>query len=406
MIIGCSAESDLNRNAKVEICFGTSNFQTKSEMPDEDRISDISLLIYNAYGSIEKDIYLENWQQSCSVSLLKGTEYSIYACANFGYEVKADRKEDLEKIEFHLAYPDEYREGIPMCASRQKIVVKDDCTITLELERLMSEIRVRMDRSRLSEDVKMNVTGIRIGNCPKKVKPFFVSRTVNEDDCFRVGFVHDDIGCTPLNRQDTKGMSNYISLYMLENRQGAFSGEDITHDSQKVFKENDPRGETCSYIEMELEYTYRDYASIEKPLIYRFYLGENLNSLDIVRNCRYNITVSPEDDGLSEESWRVDQTGISYIGEPGLIQYPGDYIRGDIGDVIHIGCHLSPYDTPFNIGIEYLEEDRARGIYEYSIDEDGHGVTLTLTGAGTGLIYMEAGDPINDAALFLIEVNL
>ena len=87
-------------------------------------------------------------------------------------------------------------------------------------------------------------------------------------------------------------------------------------------------------------------------------------------------------------------------------QYPSDYIVGNIGDKIHIGCILTPSDTPFDVGIDDLEFDKKRGIYEYEIDEDGHGVTLTLTGPGTGLIYMEAGPPINDSALFLIEVNL
>jgi hypothetical protein len=53
-----------------------------------------------------------------------------------------------------------------------------------------------------------------------------------------------------------------------------------------------------------------------------------------------------------------------------------------------------------------MDEDKAEGIYDYVIDEDGHGVTLTLTGPGSGIVYMEAGDPINDAALFIIEVNL
>ena len=51
-------------------------------------------------------------------------------------------------------------------------------------------------------------------------------------------------------------------------------------------------------------------------------------------------------------------------------------------------------------------EDKAEGIYDYEIDPDGHGAVLTLTGPGTGLIYMEAGDPVNEAALFVIEVNL
>ena len=52
-----------------------------------------------------------------------------------------------------------------------------------------------------------------------------------------------------------------------------------------------------------------------------------------------------------------------------------------------------------------MEDDRRNGIYDYVMDDDGHGATLTLTGPGTGLIYMEAGEPINDAALFIIEVN-
>ena len=53
-----------------------------------------------------------------------------------------------------------------------------------------------------------------------------------------------------------------------------------------------------------------------------------------------------------------------------------------------------------------MEDDKAEGLYDYVIDEDGHGATLTLTGPGRGLIYMEAGEPVNDAALFIIEVNL
>ena len=86
-------------------------------------------------------------------------------------------------------------------------------------------------------------------------------------------------------------------------------------------------------------------------------------------------------------------------------QFPGDYITGDIGDKIHIGCSLTPSGAPFDAGVEYMEADKAEGIYDYKIDPDGHGATLTLTGPGRGLIYMEAGAPVNDAALFVIEVN-
>ena len=304
-----------------------------------------------------------------------------------------------------MAYPDEYREGIPMSASYRNVIFEEDCTFEITLERLMAEINLRIDRSLLSEGVDMKVTDVRIGNCPKKVKPFIASKANNEDDCFRVGFTHKDYECDPLNRQDSDGLSDRISLYMLENMQGSFSESPIDSDQDKVFSDGDPRSSICSYVEIKLDYSYEDKASVSQPLIYRFYLGEGLNSLDIERNCRYNIIISPQDDGLKGDGWRVDKSGIAFTGTPGLVQFPGDYIRGDIGDIIHLGCELTPSDAPFDIGTEYLEADRAEGIYDYRIDADGHGVILTLTGPGTGLIYMEAGDPINDAALFFIEVN-
>ena len=53
-----------------------------------------------------------------------------------------------------------------------------------------------------------------------------------------------------------------------------------------------------------------------------------------------------------------------------------------------------------------MADDKAAGIYDYEIDPDGLGAVLTLTGPGRGWIYMEAGEPIDDGALFVIEVDL
>jgi hypothetical protein len=405
-VCGCIDTDFSEKSADVCITLGSTAMCTKADLPDEDRISDISLMIFDSYGMLEKYTYLRGGQQSWNVNLLKGVTYSIYACINFGYEVKVTREEELSGIGFYLTYPDEYREGIPMIASLKGFTVSQDCSITLEAERLMARISLRMDRSRLSDGVKMDVIGVRIGNCPKKIMPFTSNRIESGDDCFKVGFRHDEFQCDPLNRQITDKESEELTLYMLENMQGRFSAEGAASHQEKVFEEGDPREHICSYVEIELDYVYKDMASIGKPLIYRFYLGDDLNSLDIERNCHYRITVTPEDDGLKGDGWRVDKSGIKYTGTPELTQYPARYIRGDIGDVIHIGCSLYPPDTPFDVGMSYMEDDKAAGIYDYVIDDDGHGATLTLTGSGTGLIYMEAGEPINDAALFIIEVNL
>lgn len=403
---GCISPEPSDNIADVRIAIGNTSMVTKADMPDEERITDVCLMIFNSHDMLEKSLYLHGGQQTCNVNLLKGTTYSIYACVNFGYEVKVRNIKELSDLEYYLAYPDEYREGIPMTASLKDVLISKDCDIDLELERLMARISLKMDRSRLSDGVTMDVVGVRIGNCPKKIRPFTQNRILSEDECFKVGFRHDDFLCKPLNRTDSLGQSDELSVYMLENMQGTFSSGGVASHQEKVFDDDDPRKHICSYIEVELDYIYKDMASMTQPLVYRFYLGENLDNLDIMRNSHYHITISPEDDGLKGDGWSVDKSGISYTGTPHIIQYPDDYIRGDIGDVIHIGCIIYPPDTPFDVGQKYLEDDKAAGIYDYVIDEDGHGVTLTLTGPGTGLIYMEAGEPVNDAALFFIEVNL
>ena len=393
-----------NREAEISILIGETALKTKSRLPDEEKISDVGILIYDVYGRLEHSSY-HTGQNVFQAKLLKGERYEIRAFVNFGYTITAQHIEELEDLQFHLAYPDEYKNGIPMVAATD-LVINGDSQIVLEPVRLMSRISLKMDRSKLSEDVRMDVSSVRIGNCPKKVKVFGNSRAESEDDCFTAGYSHSGSECSVLNTEDSKRMSDEVSLYMLENMQGRFSENGIDSDEDKIFEDYDKRQKICSYVEIGLEYSSPAWTSMTGPLIYRFYLGEDRNSLDVERNCHYHITVSPEDDGLKENSWRVDKTGLQYTGETSLVKYPSGYINGNIGDRIHLGCIVTPSHAPFDIGREYLEDDKAEGIYDYEIDTDGHGVTLQLTGPGTGLVYMEAGDPINEAALFIIEVNL
>lgn len=389
----------------INIILSGDALQTRAVLPDEEKISDVNILVFNTNGELEKSIYSSGGITCFQITLLKNQEYTFTALINFGIKISVDTIEELDNISCHLAYPDEYQEGIPMYVKPIKHIIGSQSTITLNLTRLMSKISLRIDRSRLSDQVSMNVTGVRIGNCPKRMKVYSTSMTKSEDDCFSLGFSHDGYACAGLNRSAGSGLSETISVYMLENMQGDFQEGGISEDRDKVFDESDPRIKTCSYIEMDFDYISNTWISKDQPLQYRFYLGENRNDLNIERNCHYKIVVCPNDDGIQGDGWRVNKSGLSYVGETMLQQYPSDYIIGNIGDKIHIGCILTPAETPFDIGLDYLEFDRKRGIYEYEIDKDGYGVTLTLTAPGTGLIYMEAGSPIDDTALFLIEVN-
>ncbi len=400
LICGCSKAPE---QAMIRINFHEADVPVRSMSPDEDKITDISLIIFDESGQAEDCIWLTRGSRTCTTDLVIDKKYTFCACANFGYQIYASHIEELQDIRYHLAYPDEYREGIPMAAVKE-VLITEECIVDIDLQRLMAKISLRMDRSRLDRDVEMNVRSARIGNCPRYAKPFTASKIEDNDDTFPTGYLLNDIQTAELNYNIGEGLSSEVSLYMLENMQGPADGN-ITHDSEKVFEQKDKRSEVCSYIEMEIEYLSPEKASGEKGLIYRFYLGEDRNSFDVERNTHYHITVTPENNGLNDDGWRVDKSGLKDLRPAYLKAYPSDYIRGDIGDQVHIWCEFSPASAPFDVGISYMEDDKAEGIYDYRIDTDGHGATLTLTGPGRGLIYMEAGEPVNDAALFIIEVN-
>lgn len=402
---GC-AWTDMPEEKKVlcRIAVNDGDYASKAMDPDEERISDVSIMIFDERGDAEECLWLQNGQTTTEVSLVVGKRYSFRACANFGYRTYADHIDELDETKYYMAYPDEYSQGMPMYAEIDNIRIGEDASVELKLQRLMAKISLRMDRRRLSEGVEMNVLGVRIGNCPKSVKVFGKNTVSSHDQCFGMGFSRDDVQTAVLNTIKQDDISGTVTLYMLENMQGNIEGS-IDSDAEKVFGEQDHRRDICSYIEMDIEYLSHEKYS-ERPLVYRFYLGDSRTNLDVERNCHYMITVCPEDDGLKGDGWRVDKSGISDLGPTYIKPYPSQYVRGKIGDKVHIGCKVSPQNTPFDVGENYMKDDNKTGIYDYEIDPDGHGAVLTLTGPGRGWIYMEAGAPVDRGVLFVIEVDL
>ena len=396
-VSGCTARLEDNR-VPTDISLRSIASVTKASDPDEDKIKDANIFVFSSDGFMERSEFIDG--DRCSLPLVKGRDYDIFVCVNFGYRLNIRSLDELMSLEFHLAYPDDYSTGMPMCGYVRGARAGDD--IEIRMKRLMAAIKLNIDRSRLDKDVTMNVHSISIGNCPKRCRVFSESKVNAHEECFSVGFSRGNAECSALNHGLENGKSAEIVLYMLENLQGMFPRE-ISDDSDKVFKESELLSEVCSYIEMELEYSSMTHFSDGGYLRYRFYLGESLKDMNVERNCVYHITVTPENDGLADNGWRVDKTSLSDA--IGFKMEPEGYLEAEIGEVIHVGCTFSPPGARFDIGINELEEDRMRGIYDYVVDEDGHGVTLTIRGLGTGMVYMEAGEPINQAGLLYIHVK-
>ncbi len=394
------AYSDIETTSIILQCSG---YGTKASVPDEDRINDMNIIIFKN-GEIEETIWKDRIQKSgvleFEIRFVQGQTYTICALANLGKKLIINDYEEWEETISELPDSDGFRHGIPMSACIQDIRLKKGSPVTMELIRMAAKISLRIDRSNLSKDVRLTVKRAVIGNCPRFVSVKGPSKAGSRYDVFEKGFELTEEQCIPLNTNGAYGLSEEISFYMLENMQGDFPDE-INKYEDKVLSKDDPLSEKASYIEIEMDYLSSELISYDSPLIYRFYLGEGIRDLNIERNCHYHITVAPEDDGLAGNNWRVDKSGIG-PSTPFMKMYPGDYVECNVGDTLHIWCDCYPKTAPFDPGFEELNYDRNRGIYDYKVDDDLHGVTLYPKKPGTGIIYMTAGNPINQSRMVLV----
>jgi len=401
--------------ATVTFHLPAETMDTKSVDPDETKISDINLFTMDSAGKLDEHKYIRSTDlkndaagTSFTTNVLKHSAYSFYVCANLGYSVQGIKDiRDLEDFRYYMAYPDEYKEGMPMSGSVEDITLEEDKQIVIPLVRMMSKISLDIDRTALDRGVRFSVRSVRIGGCPSSIQPFSSSRARSTEEVFKSGFMKSDFQTDILNKDLISGKSGEISLYMLENMQGNLLNGNASEQG-KVFPKEDPHRDICSYLEIKSEYYSDDFHNNPgEYLIYRFYLGNGLDNFDIERNCHYHITLKPEGTGISENSWRVDKSALSpiYNGPAVFKLHPGNYIAGTNNEKVHIWCDVYPPNTPFSISKEDLEFDKKRGIYDYEMDPDGFGVMLTLKNNGSGLINIDAGPPINDGFLVVIVVN-
>ena len=378
----------------------------KAIIPQEDAINDINLVLFEN-GRAETAIWKEGLgggpRADIDISFIKGRKYSLFVLANAGKKITLKDTAGLNGLNIELPDGEGFANGIPMSAVIEDISFDGQKRLDVTLVRQAARISLRIDRSRLSKNVRMDVKAVRVGNFPRYAKVMEPSRVTSVYDRFEEGFVLTADQCQALNETGMGGISGEASVYMLENMQGTFPGR-ISEDEEKIFDEDDPLYDLCSYLELEMDYRSEDLISYDSPLLYRFYLGDGLRSLDVERNCHYHITVIPEDDGLSGGGWRVDKSGIG-PSTPLFKMHPENYVEGHVGDTLRIWCECYPKTAPFDPGYEELNYDKSRGIYDYAVDDDGHGVTLYLKKAGTGIVYMSAGAPINQSGMVIVYVN-
>ena len=263
---------------------------TRSSDPDENRISDVNLLVYDEHGILEGSHYFPSAGREgelCRLPLVAGSRYSFYVIANVRYPFETTSEEELKNYIYHMAYPDEYTRGIPMTGSVKRKLVTGGSSVEIPLLRTMAKVSVRMDRNALQEGTEVVVKSIEVGACPSVVALFSDSAVKNESEIFNIGFRKTGMEADDLNRGSEYGISREVSLYMLENLQGSRYSS------------------CCSFVEIVADCKKGEES---RSVSYRFYLGEDKGNHDIRRGCHYHFMVRLPPDG-GESGW---STGYSF----------------------------------------------------------------------------------------------
>ena len=188
---------------------------TRSTLPDETLVSDVNLLIYNAEGVLEEQRFLRGSQREIKTVLLTEAPYDIFVCANIGYALPGLSRKEVEEYRYHLAYPDEYSRGMPMCGRLDGYVSHGEASVRIPLVRTMARVDLRIDRTRLDGDVTFLVTSVTVGGCPSSVRLFGDSRAESATQLFASGFVLDGRQVQALNKDQSPGVSGTVNLYLL-----------------------------------------------------------------------------------------------------------------------------------------------------------------------------------------------
>lgn len=383
---------------------------TRTDDPDEVKISDLNIFIFDAGGHLEESAYIDSNMNGdgarYSFSWIGQTDCRVFACANLGFRINGIHSAgDLEQYRYHLSYPDEYSRGLPMTGESGIVHIDDKVNdIDINLVSMMAKVSLCIDRTRLGKNVKFNVKSVQVGGCPKSACLFSQSKVSGGNDVFASGYCKSYGEADDLNIDRSGGVSREVSVYMLENMQGRLLPEAKT-EKDKVLDMADAVAGLCSYIEIQAEYRSDSlYTGPGEYLKYRFYIGDSPSDFDVQRNCHYHIRVSPSGSGLEEDSWRIDKSSLLPYGKASIRLHPGNYVEGKVGSDLHIWAETEPKGSRLSFGEEELEYDKSRGIYDYTMDKDGHGVTLHLKKPGSGILYIEAGAPASAAEMVVVTV--
>ena len=341
LLASCIPAPAVSESGKTTVYFEFDSVAVKSIAVADDYISNCNILVYDTAGHMACSAYCStggvSWMQ---LECAAGSTYKFYCVCNIG-DITGNplfaNESYLEGYQYSVnSYSDiiDASGAVPMTGHTGLITIADGMCIRIDLTRCVALVSIRIDDSGLqNSDISINSVTVR--NAPCKVGLFSSTGSGNPGDFSASGDSADSMELSTFNS------GSEIGFYMFENCQGVLlPGNDSCRT--KYFAEGSLYEQLCSYI--ELEGYYSDTASSNPrrgDFTYRFYLGGNTTTdFNVVRNHHYHIVLKLYDDGVDEESWRVDSDIEPYA--TAVIVDPPQYTFPSVAGTVTLTATVLP----------------------------------------------------------------
>ena len=363
---------------------------TKALTINETEISNLNYYIFNEKGELFTYQYQDGVNSSTiTTTIYTNQQYYVYTIANAGREIHALTIADLEQKSYSIAALSDMTnsdDAVVMSGKTELTRLTDGYTLNMPLTRAVSKVTVKLDLSMLDPTTTIEVTKVALKNVPNRVMLFQESRALSSADILVEGDSRTGTELTDFNRSG-------CSFYLYENMQGEhLSG--ITHQNQKIFPDGDPRADISTYIEITAKYN----SSVQygEKIVYRHYLGSNLNNFDLIRNYQYTTNLVFKGSGINEVSWRIDVNELKdYVTSVSLM--PSTHKFTDLGATQQIKASILPA-TAYNKVLSWSSSNSAIA----TVDANG---VVTAKGDGKCTISATSTDGSDKVGTMAIEVD-
>ena len=304
--VSCTGQQE--PEGKVQVQFQVSGDGTRSVVDaPEDGISTLLMLFYeNGVLLPQLTVSTEpgGSSASASVPLDIGHTYQVAVFANCSLEAHPATSEEALGLHYTCDGVQDWNSGIPMSGYQTVRASYAMPPVQVRLVRLASRLDLTIDTSGLEHgSIEFSSVAVRQMN---RDCPFFSQGVASESGGVCDG---DCASASDILQMNSEGAGYSTAFYLLENLQGDILYGNADPDAKTPDAVMSAGGNPglCTYLEITGKYSDRSGHLNGENLTAHLYLGSNpVSNFDLVRNCRYAVTLRITDDGCLRTDWKID----------------------------------------------------------------------------------------------------